>query len=79
MVNNVLGAFNGSLQLILNPNINYAQANTLTQETIQMVEGVIHTLLPAEAAEVLVPIKNSILSYLNNISQPAGFDLWNEL
>ncbi|XP_016410236.1 uncharacterized protein LOC107741931 [Sinocyclocheilus rhinocerous] len=79
VVNNILGAFNDSLQLILNPNMSYAQANTLTQETIQMVEGAIHTLLPAEAADVLVPIKNSILSYLNNISQPAGFDLWNEL
>ncbi|XP_059356783.1 uncharacterized protein LOC132095673 [Carassius carassius] len=79
VINNVLGAFNGSLQLILNPNMSYAQANTLTQETIQMVEGAIHNLLPAEAADVLVPIKNSILSYLNNISQPAGFDLWNEL
>ncbi len=79
VVNNVLGAFNGSLQLIMNPNMSYAQANTLTQDTIQMVEGVIRTLLPAEAAEVLVPIKNSILSYLNKISQPAGFDIWNEL
>ncbi len=79
VVNNVLGAFNGSLQLIMNPNMSYAQANTLTQDTIQMVEGAIRTLLPAEAAEVLVPIKNSILSYLNKISQPAGFDIWNEL
>ncbi|XP_050975189.1 uncharacterized protein abca12 isoform X1 [Labeo rohita] len=79
VVNNILGAFNGSLQLFLNPNVSYAQASTLTQETIQMVEGAIHTLLPVEAAQVLVPIKNSILSYLNNISQPAGFDNWNEL
>ncbi len=79
VVNSVLGAFKGSLQLTLNPNMSYAQAITLTQETIQMVEGAIRTLLPAEAAEVLVPIKNSILSYLNNISQPAGFDFWNEL
>ncbi|XP_042586458.1 uncharacterized protein LOC109091145 [Cyprinus carpio] len=79
VVNNIFGAFNGSLQLILSPNMSYAQAITLTQETIQMVEGAIHTLLPAQAAEVLVPIKNIILSYLNNISQPAGFDLWNEL
>ncbi|XP_052462832.1 uncharacterized protein abca12 isoform X10 [Carassius gibelio] len=79
VVNNILGAFNGSLQLILNSNISYAQASTLTQGTIQMVETVIHTLLPAEAVVVLVPIKNSILSYLNNISQPAGFDQWNEL
>ncbi|KAK2904797.1 hypothetical protein Q8A67_006596 [Cirrhinus molitorella] len=79
VVNNILGAFNGSLQLFLNPNMSYAQISTLTQETIQMVEGAIHTLIPAEAAEVLVPIKNSILSYLNNISQPAGFDKWNEL
>ncbi len=79
VANNILGAFNGFLQLILNPNMSYAQAITLTQETIQMVEGAINTLLPAEAAEVLVPIKNSILSYLYNISQPAGFDLWNEL
>ncbi len=78
VANNILGAFNGFLQLILNPNMSYAQAITLTQE-IQMVEGAINTLLPAEAAEVLVPIKNSILSYLYNISQPAGFDLWNEL
>ncbi|XP_052462825.1 uncharacterized protein abca12 isoform X2 [Carassius gibelio] len=79
VVNNILGAFNGSLQLILNSNMSYAQASTLTQETIQMVEAAIHTLLPAEAVVVLVPIKNSILSYLNNISQPAGFDQWNEL
>ncbi|KAL0184697.1 hypothetical protein M9458_020393 [Cirrhinus mrigala] len=79
VVNNILVAISGSLQLVLNPNISYAQANNLTQETIQMIEGAIHTLLPAEAAEVLVPIKNSILSYLNNISQLAGFDKWNEL
>uniref|UniRef100_A0A9J8BP67 ATP-binding cassette, sub-family A (ABC1), member 12 n=1 Tax=Cyprinus carpio carpio TaxID=630221 RepID=A0A9J8BP67_CYPCA len=79
VVNNILGAFNGSLQLILNPNMRYAQTSTLTQKTIQMVDAVIHTLLPAEAVVVLVPIKNSILSYLNNISQPAGFDQWNEL
>ncbi|XP_048050305.1 uncharacterized protein LOC125270592 [Megalobrama amblycephala] len=79
VVDNILGAFNGSLQLIVNPNMSYAQLGNLTQETIQMVEGVIHALLPAEAAEVLGPIKNSILTYLNNISQPAGFDQWNEL
>uniref|UniRef100_A0A9J7YRV5 ATP-binding cassette, sub-family A (ABC1), member 12 n=1 Tax=Cyprinus carpio carpio TaxID=630221 RepID=A0A9J7YRV5_CYPCA len=79
VINNILGAFNGSLQLILNPNMGYAQTSTLTQETIQMVDAVIHTLLPAEAVVVLVPIKNSILSYLNNISQPAGFNQWNEL
>ncbi|XP_043104736.1 uncharacterized protein abca12 isoform X2 [Puntigrus tetrazona] len=79
VINKVVGAFSGSLQLILNTNVSNAQASTLAQETIQMVEGVIHTLLPAEAAEVLVPIKNTILSYLNNISQPAGFDHWNEL
>ncbi|KAL0184698.1 hypothetical protein M9458_020394 [Cirrhinus mrigala] len=79
VVNNILGAISSSLQLIQNSNMSYAQANNLTQETIQMIEGAIHTLLPAEAAEVLVPIKNSILSYLNNISQPAAFDQWNEL
>ncbi|XP_052462840.1 uncharacterized protein abca12 isoform X16 [Carassius gibelio] len=79
VVNNILGAFKSSLQLILNSNMSYAQAITLTQGTIQMVDAVIHTLLPAEAVVVLVPIKNSILSYLNNISQPAGFDQWNEL
>ncbi|KTF79134.1 hypothetical protein cypCar_00033283, partial [Cyprinus carpio] len=79
VVNNILGAFNGSLQLILNSNMSYAQTSTLKQETIQMVDAVIHTLLPAEAVVVLVPIKNSILSYLNNISQPAGFNQWNEL
>ncbi|XP_048050303.1 glucosylceramide transporter ABCA12 isoform X2 [Megalobrama amblycephala] len=79
VVDNILGAFSGSLQLILNPNMSYAQLGNLTQETIQMVEGAIHALLPAEAAEVLGPIKNSILTYLKNISQPAGFDQWNEL
>ncbi|XP_059418647.1 uncharacterized protein LOC132153286 [Carassius carassius] len=79
VVNNILGAFNGSLQLILNSNMSYAQASTLTQGTIQMVETVINTLLPAEAVVVLIPIKNSILSFLNNVSQPAGFDQWNEL
>ncbi|XP_067300426.1 uncharacterized protein abca12 isoform X2 [Pseudorasbora parva] len=79
VVDDIIGAISGSLQLILNPNMSYAQLGNLTQETIQMVEGAIHALLPAEAAEVLVPIKNSILTYLNNTSQPAGFDQWNEL
>ncbi len=79
VVNNVLGAFNGSLQLILNPNIYYMQANHLTQETIQMLGGAIQGLLPAEVAEVLVPMKNSILTYLHIISQSAGPDKWNEV
>lgn len=79
MVDNIPGAFNDLLQLILNPNMSYAQLGNLTQETIQMVEEAIRALLPVEATEVLVPIKNSILTYLNHISQPAGFDQWNEL
>ncbi|XP_077071802.1 uncharacterized protein abca12 [Siphateles boraxobius] len=79
VVDQILAAFNSSLQLILNPNMSYAQLSNLTQETIQMVEGVNLALLPAEVAEVLVPIKNSIITYLKNISQPAGFDQWNEL
>jgi len=79
VVDQILGAFNNSLQLSLNPNMSNAQLGNLTQETLQMVEGVIHALSPAEAAEVLVPIKNIILNYLKNVSQPAGFDQWNEL
>ncbi|KAK7169397.1 hypothetical protein R3I93_005384 [Phoxinus phoxinus] len=79
VVDSILGAIHGSLQLILNPNMDYSKASNLTQETIQMVEGAIHALMPAEVAEVLVPLKNSILTYLQTSSQPAGPDKWNEV
>ncbi|KAL0184696.1 hypothetical protein M9458_020392 [Cirrhinus mrigala] len=79
VVYNILGAFNGSLQLILNPNIYYMQANHLTQETVQMLGEAIHRLLPAEVAEALAPMENSILTYLQTISQSAGPNKWNEV
>jgi len=79
VVENVLSAFNGALQLILNTNMSYAQARNLTEETVQRVDGLINALLPAEAAEVLVPITKSILTYLKTISQPSGPDKWNEV
>ncbi|XP_052004328.1 uncharacterized protein abca12 [Xyrauchen texanus] len=79
VVHKIIGAFNGSVQLILHPNMSYTKANNLTQETVQMVEDVINALLTAEAAEVLVPITNSIFTYLETISQPGGSDKWNEV
>ncbi|KAG1952045.1 ATP-binding cassette sub-family A member 12 isoform X3 [Pimephales promelas] len=79
VVDSILGAIHGSLQLILNPNMDYGKANNLTQETIQMVEGAFHALLPAEVVEVLVPMKNSFITYLQTSSQSAGPDKWNEV
>jgi len=79
VVDNILGAIHGSLQLILNPNMDYGKANNLTQETIQMVEGALHALLPADVVEVLVPMKNSFITYLQTSSQSAGPDKWNEV
>ncbi|KAI7808566.1 uncharacterized protein abca12 isoform X2 [Triplophysa rosa] len=78
-IHNILGAFHGSLQLILNPNMSNAQAGNITQEIIKQVNEVLHALLPAEATEVLGPITNSILTYWQTISQPGGPDKWNEV
>lgn len=79
VVDNILDAFKGSLELILTPSMSYTQANSLTQETVKKVEGLILALLPAEAAEVLVPITNSILAYLKTVPEPGGLNNWNDL
>ncbi|TRZ03548.1 hypothetical protein DNTS_022605, partial [Danionella cerebrum] len=79
VIEDFLGAVNDSLQLILNTNMSYAQLTNLTQETIQILEGGIRALLPEESHEVLVSIHNIILRYLANISEPAGFNQWNEI
>ncbi|XP_056610473.1 glucosylceramide transporter ABCA12 [Triplophysa dalaica] len=78
-IDNILGAFHGSLQLILNPNMSNSQAGNITQEIIKQVDEIVHALLPAEATEVLGPITNSILIYWQTISQPGGPDKWNEV
>ncbi|KAA0715542.1 ATP-binding cassette sub-family A member 12 [Triplophysa tibetana] len=78
-IDNILGAFHGSLQLILNPNMGNAQAGNITQEIIKQVDEIVHALLPVEATEVLGPITNSILIYWQTISQPGGPDKWNEV
>ncbi|XP_065108171.1 uncharacterized protein abca12 [Paramisgurnus dabryanus] len=75
----IVDALHGSLQLILNPNMSYAQANNVTQEIVQNVEEIIEVLLPAEANEVLEPITNIIFTYLKTVSRPGGSDKWNEV
>nr|XP_055071071.1 uncharacterized protein abca12 [Misgurnus anguillicaudatus] len=77
--NGIIDALHGSLQLILNPNMSYGQANNVTQEIVQSVDEVIQVLLPAEANEVLAPITNVIFTYLKTVSRPGGPDKWNEV
>lgn len=78
VIHSILGAFHGSLQLVLHPTMSNAQAGNLTQETIKQVNEAIYALFP-EATEVMVPITNSILTYLQTISQPGGPDKWNQV
>ena len=77
VIHQIRGALGSSLQLILHPNMSFAQSNHLSLVVLRSVEGLIRSLLPREAAEVLLPMTNVVTTYFESIAQPAGPDQWN--
>ena len=77
VIHQIRGALGSSLQLILHPNMSFAQSNHLSLVVLRSVEGLIMSLLPREAAEVLLPMTNVVTTYFETIAQPAGPDQWN--
>ncbi|MCJ8732883.1 hypothetical protein PDJAM_G00216800 [Pangasius djambal] len=67
-----------SIQLLLNPNISYAQAQQLMIEVAHETESLISAIAP-DSAEVLTPGIQSLISYINTISKPGGPTQWNEI
>ncbi|XP_063069496.1 uncharacterized protein abca12 [Engraulis encrasicolus] len=78
-IQHMVAALSSSLQLILNPNMSYAQSVHLSLVLSRSMEDVITALLPREAAEILAPMTNVITTYFEAVSQPAGPDAWNIL
>lgn len=79
VVHQILIALDSSLQLILHPQLSYAESNHLSLSLSKSLEHLIRALLPYEAAEVLLPMTHVVTTYFETISQPAGPDQWNIL
>ncbi|XP_028846573.1 ATP-binding cassette sub-family A member 12 isoform X2 [Denticeps clupeoides] len=72
----VLGALNGSLQLILSPEMNYGEARGLTLDILNSVDELISSLLPEE---LLLPMINILRSYTETIAETGGTENWNNI
>ncbi|XP_041938349.1 uncharacterized protein abca12 isoform X2 [Alosa sapidissima] len=77
VIHQIVEALGSSLQLILHPNMSYAESNHLSLVLARSVEDLIRSLIPGMAAEVLLPMTNVVTTYFETISQPAGPDQWN--
>ncbi|XP_035390341.1 uncharacterized protein LOC118242588 [Electrophorus electricus] len=78
VVDDIAGALHISLQLLLNPNVNYSQVQDFIVQVALRVENVISVLAP-ESAKVVTPMINNIMSYISTISKAGGPGEWNEV
>ncbi|XP_030643482.1 ATP-binding cassette sub-family A member 12 [Chanos chanos] len=79
VVHDVIAVVNGSLQLILYPEMSYADARHYTLDIVQRIQDLIRSLVPRVAAEILLPMTEFVSNYLEGISQTGGPDKWNEI
>ncbi|KAG7463948.1 hypothetical protein MATL_G00182090 [Megalops atlanticus] len=79
VIQDALGVLQGSLQLIVHPEMSYAEARQLTLNILRQGEALIQALFPREATPVLLQMTRAVTVYLETISQPGGQDKWNEI
>ncbi|XP_017562806.2 uncharacterized protein abca12 [Pygocentrus nattereri] len=75
-IDDITAVLHISLQLLLNNDTSYAQSQGFIVQAALRAKDFIIILVP-ESAEVLGPMINSIISYINIISKPSGSDTWN--